>query len=370
MRSHFSKGRAMKPLPHVIIFTFRLLLGLCAAVSVLLLSACGGDSQYIKPSPQAFSDIPTTFYQDKPYSDGVRNKLDLLVPQCNGFCPVVVFVHGGKFTEGDKSEAYEGARTSRWVSATRALLEKGIAVASVNYTYLDITGNEDQGLERQMREITRAVQTLKHDGLGMGILAHRMMLAGHSAGAGAAFWVAFSDDQMDPGGDSVAQTSSSVLGVFALEGQSTYDIIRWNDDVMPGDNVVNDVLYGTSLEDTRVLMEAAYNLESLTEWSDLHGPGVASYRRSLDMLALLTSGDPEFWIDNSTVVGTFGQLRTPDALYHGGEHAEALHRRALEVGVDHTAVTATTGTVRYLYGGQQTRDNNPIEFAARILGVE
>jgi len=318
---------------------------LVLGVFTFLLSACGAsdDTKYIQPTPPALSDISLTFYEDKPYvkSNEGRRTFDLLVPQCVGLCPVVVFIHGGKFTSGDKSQAYEipeGASSSRWVTATRALLEQGIAVATVNYTYLNIQGNEDVGLKRQMTEITRAVQQIKHDGMSMGILAHKIMLAGHSAGAGAAFWLAFSDDQKKSDGDDVDQTSTVVRGVFALDGQSTYDIIRWNDDVMPGGNVVNDILYGNSLEEVRVILEAAYDLDSLHEWSDLSGQEVTPYRRSLDMLALLTPNDPPFWIDNSSVSGTYATKKTKDLLFHSGEHAEALHKRALEVGVQHTAI--------------------------------
>ncbi|MCD7098792.1 carboxylesterase family protein [Stenotrophomonas sp. MMGLT7] len=41
--------------------------------------------------------------RDLCYGDGVRQTLDLFVPEAAGLLPVVVFLHGGGFTQGDKA---------------------------------------------------------------------------------------------------------------------------------------------------------------------------------------------------------------------------------------------------------------------------
>lgn len=360
---------------HKIKLMLPLLLGV-----IVLVSGCGSE-EYIKPAPSSVSDIDVTFYENIPYENGARNTLDVIVPdpKCNPMCPIVVFIHGGAFRSGEKTAAYvypkdkagndlKNEKDGRYVNATRALLKRGIAVATVNYTYLRSNGNETVGLKRQMGEITRAIQTLKFIGSNLNVQPNRMLLSGHSAGAGAAFWVAFSDDMADPNSaDPIKLQSSRVLGVYAFEGQATYDIVRWNDDVMPTAYVISDLLAEPELDRAKDVIQSVYAMSNFDAYSDLYVRDVETYRKSLDMLSLLTSDDPEFWIDNSTVYGTYRSLKTENALYHSGEHAEALHRRAQEVGVPHTAVTASTGSVRYLAG---PRDANPIEFAARILGVQ
>ena len=55
-----------------------------------------------------------------------RNVLDIVVPDASAPPPLVVFIHGGAFRMGDKSDA---------ARERRALLDAGFAVASVNYRY-------------------------------------------------------------------------------------------------------------------------------------------------------------------------------------------------------------------------------------------
>lgn len=347
---------------------------------LFLITGCTED--YIKPAPSSLADLNlgVIFYENIPYDSGPRNTLDVIVPKskCDPMCPIVVHIHGGAFRSGDKTSAYlypkdkngndlRNEKDGRYVNATRELLKRGIAVATVNYTYLRSNGNEVIGLKRQMDEITRAVQTLKFIGSALDVQPNRMLLSGHSAGAGAAFWLAFSDDKADPNSsDPILLQSSRVLGVYAFEGQATYDIVRWNDDVMPTAYVISDLLDKPELSSAKDVIRSVYALDNFEAYSDLYVRDVELYRKSLDMLSLLTADDPEFWIDNSTMYGTYRSVKTENALYHSGEHAEALHRRAQEVGVTHTAISSSTGSIRYLAGPQ---DSSPIDFAARILGV-
>lgn len=377
------------------------------ALFAAMIGLVGCDEYLVETLPLGFDGLAKSFYKDIPYDFDTRNKFDVLVPDaCATPCPVAVYIHGGAFQSGYKGAAYEvidddgelavdtdgdgsvdvftiskesyeakyrpvyqgqydekQADAWRYVNATKGLLDSGIAVATVNYRYLKRNGQEDVGLMKPLGDIKRAIQVLRLTGGDMDLDTSRMMLFGHSAGAGAALWLAFSDEMANPSGDDVEQQSTRVLGVYAFEAQATYDIVKWDDEVMPDSYIKSDLLgEEENLEGAKNVLMAAYALDNLDEHSDFYQRDVNSIREAVDMLGLMSADDPEFWVDNSEVQGTYQNLKTADAFYHGGEHAVALHNRALEVGVRHTAETYTG----YLDKGNNS-DANGIDFAKRIL---
>ena len=60
-----------------------------------------------KSVPAAARDLPPTF-ADVPYGPHARNVLDFWQAKSERPTPVVVFIHGGGFTSGDKSKAEIG----------------------------------------------------------------------------------------------------------------------------------------------------------------------------------------------------------------------------------------------------------------------
>jgi acetyl esterase/lipase len=69
----------------------------------------------------------TRTFENLVYADrSPRNVLDLVLPEGAERPPLVVFIHGGAFRMGDKSDS---------APERRALVEAGFAVASVNYRY-------------------------------------------------------------------------------------------------------------------------------------------------------------------------------------------------------------------------------------------
>lgn len=337
------------------------------------------------------------FYKDIPYGEADRQKFDFIIPECETSCPVVIYIHGGAFWSGDKKAAhtfkrkqrkdengdpvldengnvivdvYDDAENGRYVYATQELLERGIAVATINYRYINKDTREDLGLlDKPLADVTRAVQAVKAWGLGLGASAERVMLSGSSAGAGAALWLAFSDDKKRPeSADKIEQISTRVKGVYAYKTQATYDILKWDQEVMPDVNAVNELLGGNSqLASARKLIMKAYKMDSFNTRSDLLTSEVSEKRRNLDILSLMTPDDPEIWVDSTSVQGTYQDLKTEDAFYHGPEHAVALHNRAQQLGMTHTAVIKnSSGQDQYLSGPQ---DANAFDFAERILGM-
>ncbi|AKM11526.1 hypothetical protein AB433_04160 [Croceicoccus naphthovorans] len=85
--------------------------------------------------------------------------------------PLIVFVHGGAWAGGDKSDSTGAAKIRHYTEA-------GYALASVNYRLLP-----EAEIERQAEDVAAAVAQLVADSKKLGIDPHQIVLMGHSAGA-------------------------------------------------------------------------------------------------------------------------------------------------------------------------------------------
>jgi acetyl esterase/lipase len=163
------------------------------------------------------------FEPDKPrptlanihYGPADRNVFDLWKATPSGLSgalsPVVIFFHGGAFRTGDKSHVPPQLVTK--------CLKEGISVASANYR-LSATAP----FPGPMNDGARAVQFVRMHSRELGIDPRRIAVAGSSAGAGIALWIAFHDDLADlRSDDPVARQSSRVSCVGVDGAQTSYD---------------------------------------------------------------------------------------------------------------------------------------------------
>ena len=96
----------------------------------------GQDLSYLETPGFAFpdgdpemEDLPThRYYQGAAYGPFSRNLLDFWQPVSDQPTPVVVFIHGGGFTGGSRTDLRENSSISRFLNA-------GIAVASISYRW-------------------------------------------------------------------------------------------------------------------------------------------------------------------------------------------------------------------------------------------
>lgn len=222
--------------------------------------------------------------------------------------PVVVYIHGGGFLNGDKT-AIRGDRL------IQACLDAGVSFAAINYRYLS------QGVPLQdiLRDCARAVQFLRVRAMPWHIDPTRIAAYGASAGAGAAIWLAAHPDLADPDhADLILRQSSRLVAAGAVVPQATYDLLRWTEifGAEPvarfGGRYNSPVLYGLATMD------------------ELHTPAGQKIRADVDMLALLSKDTAPVFIS-----GSFPSLAVESLsqLLHHPKHAQLLYERLRELGV-------------------------------------
>ncbi len=205
-----------------------------------------------------------------------KRQLDLYLPGGRDF-PLVVFVHGGGWAWGDRTQRFGGADIYRNIG--RFLASQGIGTAVIGYRLV-----WPMDWQSQVGDVARAVAWVQAHAADKGGRADRVFLMGHSAGAQLAARVA-----ADPAwltqehGDGRA-----VCGVVAVSGAG-YDL---------GD-----------IETYRAGFDPLYFAERFGG-SRLDG----SWWRDASVVPFLDAGDPPFLIISAT--GESRGLRRQSTLFH------------------------------------------------------
>lgn len=146
---------------------------------------------------------------DLPYADrSTSQKLDIYLPEKGeGPFPVIIAIHGGSFTIGDK-------RDFQVVPVLRAL-ERGYAVAAINYR---LTG--EARFPAQINDVKAAIRWIRAHGAQYALRPDRIALWGDSAGGNLAALagVTGDDDALDDKNLGDAGQSSAVTAVVDWYG--------------------------------------------------------------------------------------------------------------------------------------------------------
>jgi hypothetical protein len=283
-------------------------------------------------SPFDLKGINAKFAKDVAYDGKERTKLDIWLPITNTPTGLVIYVHGGGFTSGDKDFVYAVQSGGTWdfPADIRFLLQNNIAFATVQYTLLSPT-QEKEGIRKPMSDVKRALQYIRYRSDDFNIDKNKIILAGNSAGAGTSLWIAFNNDLADAqNNDPVLRESTRVKGVVARETQASYNIEdRWVNDVFSDYSVTWSEILANEIGNIRKI----YGLSSSAEYESA---AIDAYRVEVDMLALMTADDPEIWINN-TLRDVKHPYSAPDISSHHAFHARALKERADRVGVKNVA---------------------------------
>lgn len=307
------------------------------AILISFTFSCGkNDDNPINPSSNiTFSKSPfdlqgvnAKFAKDIAYDNKDRTQFDIWLPNSNTPTGLVIYIHGGGFTSGDKDFVYSIQSGGAWdfPSDIRFLLQNNIAFATIRYTLLSPTG-ETEGIRKPMADVRRALQYIRYRATDFNIDKSKIILAGNSAGAGTSLWIAFNNDFANTqSNDPVLRESSRVKGVVARETQSSYNIEdRW----------VNDVFVDYNLTWSEILTNETGNIRKIygvSSTAQYESATIDAYRAEVDMLTLMSVDDPEIWINNSLrdVVHPYS---APEISSHHAFHAIELKERADVLGV-------------------------------------
>jgi len=208
-----------------------------------------------QPQP---GSLPKPTHANVAYGTHERHVLDLWLARSEQPTPLAVFIHGGGFIGGDKSQLSP--------STLKELLDAGISVAAVNYRLL-----KHAPLPAAHADCARAIQFLRSRAKDWNLDKTKVGGFGGSAGAQLVMYLAFHDDLADPTStDPVARESTRLTCVATTGGQVTLDIAWWVKHVPGYDKPHRDVkeIFGTKTEEDALKKNAEIAALSLISEDD------------------------------------------------------------------------------------------------------
>ncbi len=185
------------------LFRFSSAMILCFALAASLFAADA------KPSKPTHADVS--------YGPHARNVLDFWQAEGEGPRPLLVYIHGGGWTGGDKK---------RSPAQFQPFLDKGISYAAINYRL-----STEAPLPAPVHDAARGIQFLRSKAKEWNIDPNRIALTGGSAGACTSMWILYHDDLADPKSkDPVERESTRVTAAAVSSGQVSIDpkvIAEW-----------------------------------------------------------------------------------------------------------------------------------------------
>jgi len=266
---------------------------------------------------RAKQDSIAPTYADVRYGSHERNRFDFWRAESDSPTPLVVFIHGGGFRNGDKS----GALNSENSQYLERCLENGVSFASINYPY-----NSTTRLDSIMLHAARAIQFFRNKSGRLHIDKDKIAAYGGSAGGGISLWLAVHDDLADPDSrDPVLRESSRLTVAGHLRSQATYDFRRWPEflDLPHNWNTGTD----SDLKLYRIPDESWYDS---TE--------IVSLRKELDMIRMIDPSDPPVYFQNYRE----GSMARQGDIVHHPAHAIHLSRIFDQKGIDNALLIKGT----------------------------
>ena len=239
----------------------RFLLSLCLIASLQAQNA----TPPAKPAPKPKIE-PTA--ANVAYGSHDRQVLDFYKATSDKPTPLLFFIHGGGWVNGDKAG----------VAELRECLAAGISVVSINYRYS--TQAQLAGVmppvKWPLEDAARALQFVRSKAAAWNIDKQRIGASGGSAGACSSLYLAFHDDMADPkSADPIARESTRLWCAAVNGAQTSLDpkqLKEWTPNsrygghafgfMDPNDKKTRDTRFAEFLE----------KRESVLKWIKLYSP--------------------------------------------------------------------------------------------------
>ncbi|MFO0928765.1 MAG: alpha/beta hydrolase [Gemmataceae bacterium] len=181
--------------------------------AALLMSAGVATGQGTKPKKPAPRPTPTV--ANLAYGKHERQVLDFWQARSDRPTPLVLYIHGGGWVNGDKS-GLSGP-------AIRQFLDAGISVAAINYRFIKQAVEEkvEPPVKAPLHDAARALQTIRSKAKEWNLDKARIGATGGSAGGCSSLWLAFHDDLADPKSEDPIARESTRLFCAAVNGAQT-----------------------------------------------------------------------------------------------------------------------------------------------------
>lgn len=137
-----------------------------------------------------------------------RNVFDLWQPNAKRPTPLMVYIHGGGFVNGDKAAISP--------KLLQMLLDKGIAVMAINYSLMPA-----HLYPQPYKDAGRAIQFARSNATKWNIDIARIGAMGSSAGGLTSLWLGFHDDLAEPNAIDPVLRESTRLRVLAVWSAQT-----------------------------------------------------------------------------------------------------------------------------------------------------
>ncbi len=202
------------------------------------------------------------------YGAHERQVLDFYKAESAGPTPLLFFIHGGGWVNGDKAHPGE----------LEACIAAGISVVSINYRYsyqAQLAGVMPP-VKWPLEDAARALQFVRSKAGEWNIDKQRIGASGGSAGACSSLYLAFHDDMADPkSSDPVAHESTRLWCAAVAGAQTSLDpkqLIEWTPNsrygghafgfMDPNDKKTRDTRFAEFLE----------KRESVLKWIKMYSP--------------------------------------------------------------------------------------------------
>lgn len=257
--------------------------------------------------PKTAQALPTPTHANVQYGPHERNVLDLWLTAANPqSAPLVVFIHGGGFTAGDKSKASP--------AAIKTCLDAGASFMAINYRF-----RQHAAIQDILRDAARAIQFVRFHAADYHLDPKRIASFGSSAGAGTSLWLAVHDDLADPGhADPVLRESSRIVAAGAMNPQASYDLTEWESFAGQADRG----WLRTADEDVQF-----YHFQSESDFATPEGRKVLA---DCSMLRQISKDDPPMVLTNTN---PDSDPASRGAFIHHPRHVKAFQQRCAELGV-------------------------------------
>jgi acetyl esterase/lipase len=263
----------------------------------------------------AAEGVPKPTLANVAYGPHAQQVLDFHRAESPVPTPVLFFIHGGGWLNGDKSGFNEMA----------PYLKAGISVVSINYRFIPQAEAEKvvPPLKGPLHDAARALQFVRSKASEWNLDKQRIAASGSSAGACSSLWLAFHPDLADPKSDDpVARESTRLWCVAVVRAQTSLDpkqMAEWTPN-----NTYGAHAFGFK-------GDPAKKLSAVAEWSSKREtilPWIAEY----SPYALLSADDPPVYLAYDTAPD-FGKSQDNPA--HTANFGVGLAVKLKSLGIEH-----------------------------------